>query len=115
MTDDELNRLEYIFYREAPYNYVLEIKDKPRKYFLGSCSYDAQVCFIYGPENYTSALITMLHELAHARIQAPYEMARGHTERWEQEFIYLLDRHKVDKSAIRQQVTMTNTMLRFTS
>lgn len=115
MTDDDFERLEFIFYNEAPYDYVLEIVDKPRKYFRGSCSYDYQVCFIYGPEDYTSALITMLHEIAHARIQAPYAMARGHTEKWEQEFIFLLDKHKVNKDTIRSNVTLTPTMMRFTS
>ena len=113
MTDNELQQLEFIFYNEAPYDYVLEVQNRRRKYYLGSCSYDGKVCFLYGPEDYTSALITMLHEIAHARIETEYREARGHTEAWEMEFIFLLNKHNIDKQAIRNQVKMTSNMTRF--
>lgn len=93
MNENEIEHLEDIFYTEAVYDYVLVIEKRKRKYFYGSCNYDGKVCYIYGPENYMSALFTMLHEIAHARIRHT-----THSDVWEKEFVRLLHKYKFPKN-----------------
>jgi hypothetical protein len=76
-----------IFYREAPYDYVLSFEPKKQKHYKGMCVYDEKVCIIFGADDYYGALQTMLHEIAHARTQ------KSHTDLWEKELVRLLDKY----------------------
>lgn len=90
MNEEQLENLTNIFYLEAPYDYVLQITDKKSKHLLGVCLYQEKLCVIFGPNSYIDALITALHELAHARIQH-----QTHSDTWEKEFVRLLTKYKV--------------------
>jgi hypothetical protein len=89
LTLDQITDLMDLFYDEAPYDYVLVVEKKKRKYYKGSCAYDGKVCYVYGPDNYYEALETILHELAHARIQHT-----THSDVWEKELVRLLTKYK---------------------
>ena len=88
MNETELDFLTQVFYTNAPYDYSLEITDKRDKHYHGLCQPDAKVCVLFKPDSFKSAMFTLLHELAHAR------MNKGHTYLWEREFVSLLKKYK---------------------
>ena len=88
MDENELDKLTGIFYNEAPYDYVLTINSKKRKRLRGVCIYALKACVVFAPESYNEALFTMLHEIAHARVQH-----KTHSETWEKEFVQLLRKY----------------------
>lgn len=88
LSEEQEDILTGIFYKEAPYNYVLSFDPEKPAGYKGLCSYDEQVCVVYGnTEDYYDALETMLHEIAHARIQ------KTHTDEWEKELVRLLTKY----------------------
>lgn len=92
LTDDEIDRLYEIFINEAPYDYILSIEIKKKKYYRGACFYQEKICRLFGPDNYIEALFTMLHEIAHARIQH-----KTHSDMWAKEFVFLLKKYRYPK------------------
>lgn len=108
LTDTEIDDLHGIFYNEAPYDYILSIEKRERKYHLGSCNYEQQICRLYAPDNYMRALFTMLHEIAHARIQH-----KTHSDMWAKEFARLLEYHKYPKDLAREYGVMEPHILRY--
>lgn len=101
MLQNEIEELEEIFYSEAPYDYALSIIDRKSKYVHGACFYDEKMCAIFGPDTYDEALFTMLHEIAHARIQH-----KTHSDVWEKEFVYLLGKYKVSAKTVKNMRTI---------
>lgn len=109
MNEEEIDKLTDIFYREAPFDFILSIENRKRKYVLGSCTYVSKVCSLYGLDNYMQALIVMLHEIAHARIQH-----KTHSAVWEKEFIRLLTIHNVPRDNLSSYaVIITPSMQEF--
>lgn len=87
MTRNEIEQLEDIFYSEQLYDFVLAISHRKPRHVLGACDLSDKTVYLYKPLNYYDALFTLLHEIAHARIQS------GHTKAWEDEFIRLLNKY----------------------
>jgi hypothetical protein len=74
------------------------IEPKKRASVRGLCSYQEKVCVLYGEDEYYGALIVMLHEIAHARIQH-----QTHSLVWETEFARLLRKYNYPKEMVAQQ------------
>ena len=93
LTEDQEEELSDIFYAEAPFDFVLTFSKKKHPDVNGVCVYEDKICTILGAEEYKTALITLLHELAHARIQH-----KTHSDTWEKEFVRLLAKYNVERS-----------------
>lgn len=105
MNENELDKLVGVFYDNAPYDYVLTVENHKRKYLYGMCIYDKKACILFAPESYNEALFTMLHEIAHARVQH-----KTHSETWEKEFVQLLKKYDFPKYQARTMAPMSANM-----
>lgn len=100
MTEDELDNLFDIFYSEAPYDYVLTIKEKaPPKVrgwtISGYCDYTDKMVVLFMNNSYLDSLDTIMHELAHANIQH-----RTHSDVWEKEYIRLVRKYEIPQEIV---------------
>jgi hypothetical protein len=89
LNEEQIDTLMGIFYAEAPYDYVIAFDPSKPKLYKGLCDYTTKVCLVLTKQNYFEALETLLHEIAHARIQH-----RTHSDVWEKELVRLLDKYK---------------------
>jgi hypothetical protein len=90
-----------IFYREAPYDYVITFEPSKPKSYKGFCAYDTKDCVVLTKQGYFEALETMLHEIAHARIQH-----RTHSDVWEKELVRLLTKYKFPRDLVSKDTIM---------
>jgi hypothetical protein len=109
LKDSEIDKLTEIFYQEAPYDYILSIEIRKNKHYRGACFYQEQICRLFGPDNYIEALFTMLHEIAHARIQH-----KTHSDMWAKEYVRLLRRYQFPKDEAKRLGILEPNLLAYT-
>ena len=81
---------------------------KKQKHYKGMCVYDEQICVIFGADDYYEALETMLHEVAHARIQH-----KTHSDVWEKELVRLLTKYKFPRHLVGKNTIMGPNVRRY--
>jgi len=101
LSEAEEDILTDIFYNEAPYDYVIAFEPSKPKLYKGFCSYDDKGCVVLTKQDYYEALETVLHEIAHARIQH-----RTHSDVWEKELVRLLDKYSFPRDLVGKNTIM---------
>ena len=89
-------KIQNVFYSEAPYDYVLEFVNRKPKTVAGICHWGQKIVEVYTQQPYDNILFTILHEIAHANMS---NVTQTHSEVWEQEFVRLLKKYNVSKKA----------------
>jgi hypothetical protein len=92
---EELEKLQDIFYKHSPYDYTIAFRDYKPKTLLGFCHRETKIIVIYKPDTYWRGLLTVLHEIAHARTSG------GHTLTWEKELVYLLKQNEFPRDTLK--------------
>lgn len=105
MNETEQDRLEDIFFLEAPYDYVLTFSNKRPKNVLGSCFLGPKIIEVYHKNSYFDCLWTILHELAHANMS---NVTEKHSDIWEKEFVRLLTKYKFPQNEIPTDILGPN-------